>query len=150
MGARSEAIGSRAGRAAPTCPRATSCLRRSPSRAPSRPTSRLTRARPKAVHVAERRREVKKAEYERDGKTRGPFINRLDLPEAKGAEGDYFTANEAAAILKVVRASMYSFLERGEIPGYKLGARTVFSKGDVLALQGIRDKKKEAGRSVQP
>jgi excisionase family DNA binding protein len=55
--------------------------------------------------------------------------------EATGPMSDYLTVEAAAAHLGVGGRSMYSYIRKGEIPGYKWGGyRTVFRKKDVEAL----------------
>lgn len=88
----------------------------------------------KAIRMNELNRQIKKTEYERDGKTRGPFINRLDLPMAEGEDDLYLTLQETALRLGVSRTHLYDMRERGQLQMFQRGTRRVTLKAEVEAL----------------
>lgn len=85
----------------------------------------------KAIRMAELHRQIKKTEYERDGKTRGPFVNRLDLPPADGDATQYVTAQEAADLMKVSRPHLYDMRDRGQLRMFRRGTRVVLLRSEV-------------------
>lgn len=92
----------------------------------------------KAIRMAELHREIRIERARREGKTRGPFLNRLDLERVDGDLKRYYTADQAAEVLRVARPTLYNLRERGEINAYRWGTRIVFLKAQVVALQSRR------------
>ena len=49
------------------------------------------------------------------------------------------TVREAAAYLRCSRATLFRFLQRGELPGFKVGQKTVVYMRDVRSLVRARE-----------
>jgi excisionase family DNA binding protein len=58
----------------------------------------------------------------------------MDTPK----ENELLTMSEAMAILRVSRSTVYRFLDRGELSGYKVARRWVFDQKDLKDFLAAR------------
>lgn len=67
-------------------------------------------------------------------------IATLDLPmtHPESADDTLMTIREAAAYLRCSRATIFRFLQRGNLPGFKVGKKTVVYARDVKKLVHVR------------
>lgn len=55
-------------------------------------------------------------------------------PTQKPVEGPFLSVSEAAQLLTISRVSIRRYLGMGKLKKYKVGARTLLRRDDVLAL----------------
>jgi len=58
----------------------------------------------------------------------------MDTPK----ENEFLTMKETTEFLRVSRSTVYRFLERGELPGYKISKRWVFDQKDLREFVAAR------------
>ena len=77
------------------------------------------------------------------GEGEGKGVTFRDLENAvapfDSSDETLLTVREAAAYLRCSRATLFRFLQRGELPGFKVGQKTVVYLRDVRSLVRARE-----------
>jgi excisionase family DNA binding protein len=66
----------------------------------------------------------------------GLMLGRAEVPVAGEADAEVLTPTELAALLRVELSTLLELVERGEVPGRKLGDEWRFSRTAVIAWLG--------------